>query len=133
MPTIQLQADLSSDDLLRAVGQLDSQELDDFVGRVLAIRAGRKSPSLAPEETSLLNRINQGLPPEQHTRYQELIAKRQAQTLTPEEHHELLQLTDQTELLEADRAAALVDLAQLRQVSLDHLMRDLGLLPPSDA
>jgi hypothetical protein len=132
MPTIQLRADLSSEDLLQAVGQLDPRELEEFVVRVLAIRARRHSACLAPAEADLLQRINQGLPPSQQERYQELIAKRQAQTLTTEDHRELLQLTDQAELVQANRAAALVALAQLRGISVDDLIRDLGLRPPSD-
>jgi hypothetical protein len=132
MPTIQLQANVSPNDLLRAVGQLDGRELDEFVAEVLAIRARRHSRCLPLGEADLLARINQGLPAEQHDRYQELIARRQAQSLTPSEISELLQLTDQAELLEADRAAALVELARLRQVSVDDLIRDLGLRPLSD-
>jgi hypothetical protein len=132
MPTIQLQANVSPNDLLRAVGQLDARELDEFLAEVLAIRARRQSRCLPLAEADLLQRINQGLPAEQHDRYQELITKRQAKSLTPTEISELLQLTDQSELLEADRAAALVELARLRQVSVDDLIRDLGLRPSPD-
>jgi hypothetical protein len=80
----------------------------------------------------LLQRINHGLPPEKRDRYQELIAKRQAQTLLPEEHQELLHLTDEAELADAERIAALVELARMRQVSLEELMRDPGLQPPGN-
>ena len=41
MPTIQLQAQLSPDDLLNAVGQLGPAEWDQFVLRVLTLRARR--------------------------------------------------------------------------------------------
>jgi hypothetical protein len=74
--------------------------------------------------------LNRGLPDELQARYRELIARRREQTLTPEEHSELLRLTDQVEQLEADRLAALSHLAQLRQTTLPALMSSLGLGGP---
>ena len=120
---------MSADELLRAVGQLETGELDDFVRDVLALRARRQAKSLSQEETVLLQRTNEGFPPEVLRRYQELIARRQARLLTPEELEELIALTDRAERLEADRAAALAELAQVRGVSLDDLMRELGIRP----
>jgi C4-dicarboxylate-specific signal transduction histidine kinase len=129
MPTIQLQANLSPDDLLRAVNQMEPGELEEFVSRVLALRASRRARVLSVEETALLQRINQGLPPEVMSRYTDLIARRQARQLTPEEHQELIDLSDRAERLGADRVAALGELAQLRQVSLDQLMKELDIRP----
>src|SRR5436305_1335144 len=106
MPTISLQADLSPDDLIRAVDQFTSAELDDFVRRVLTLRARRQVRSLPAAETDLLQRINQGLTREQEARYRALIGRRDARTLMAEEHEELLRLTDQAEQAEADRASA---------------------------
>jgi hypothetical protein len=65
-------------------------------------------------------------------RYDDLIAKRQAETLTPDEHAELLRLSDQTERVHAERIAALAALAQIRQTTLPDLMRDVGIAPPND-
>jgi hypothetical protein len=131
MPTIPLQANLSTDDLIRAVDQFSPGELDDFVRRVLVLRARRQVRSLPAAEAGLLQRINQGLTSEQQARYRALIDRRDARTLTAQEHEELLRLTDQMEQAEADRAAALVELAQLRQVSVAQLLRDLGIQPAS--
>jgi hypothetical protein len=131
MPTIQLQASLSTDDLIQAVDQLTPGELDTILRHVLTLRARRRVRSPSAAETTLLQRINQGLPREQQERYQALLDRRNARTLTQEEHEELLRLTDQVEQAEADRAAALVELAQLRQVSVDHLLRELGIHPAS--
>jgi hypothetical protein len=129
MPTIQLRADLSTEDLIRAVDQLPPSELDDFVQRVLSLRARRQTRALDATEASLLQRINQAFPREKHDRYHELIKLRDARTLTPEQSRELLELTDQVELAEADRVEALGKLAQLRKVSLDQLLHDLGIRP----
>jgi hypothetical protein len=62
-----------------------------------------------------------------------LVAKRRAEVLTPEEYDELLRLTDEVEAHDTRRVENLVKLAQLRQVTLDQLMEDLGLRPPDDA
>jgi hypothetical protein len=132
MPTIQLEAQVSAKDLLRAVGQLEAADLDEFVDQVLALRAGRLAPSLSRDEGELFRRINEGLPEAVHARYQALTARRKAQDLTPEEHQELLGLIDQAELAEASRAQALVELARLRGKPLAALIEDLGIRPPSD-
>jgi hypothetical protein len=132
MPTIQVQAELSSDDLLHAVEQLAPPELERFVQQVLALKAQRQTSCLSHAETELLGRINRGLPPGVRERYAELIGKRQSQTLLPEEHEELLRLTDEVETLEAQRARALVELAQLRRQPLANLLQDLGIPAPAD-
>ncbi len=132
MPTIQVQAELSPDDLFHAVEQLGPPELERFVQQVLALKARRQAPSLNRAETELLGQINRGLPANLRERYAELIGKRQAQTLSTEEHDELLRLTDQVETLESQRALALVELAQLRHQPLAALLQDLGIPAPAD-
>jgi hypothetical protein len=124
---------VSSEQLLKAAGQLSSSDLDEFVERVLVLRAKRKAPHLPQAEAELLVAINQSLPAETQRRYDELIAKRRAEALTPEEYSELLCLTDEVEAYDTRRVENLVKLAQLRQVTLDQLMEDLGLRPPDHA
>ncbi len=133
MPTVQVEAQLSFDELLEAVGQLSSSELEQFVHRVIALQARRKAPSLPQAEVELLLRINRGIPPDIQERYDELIAKRRAETLTPDEYSELLRLGDEVEKLEAKRVEYLAELARLRKTSLTALMEDLGIsAPPYD-
>jgi hypothetical protein len=125
MPTIQVEAQVSRRELLKAVEQLDALELQQFVADVLALRAQREAPRLSPAETELLLRINQGLPEELRPRFEHLIAKRRNETLTPEEYDELLRLTETLEQQQASRIAALTELAQLRKTPLAALMKDL--------
>lgn len=87
---------------------------------------------MGPAESELLVRINVGLPTELRERYAELVARRQAETLTPEEQAELLQLGSEVERLEAERLQALSKLAQLRQTSLADLTKQLGLHGSTD-
>jgi len=131
MPTIQVEAHLSRRDLLKAAEQLDPAEFQQFVAEVLGLRARRQAPPLSAAESELLLRVNRGLPEDLQGRYRDLIDKRRQQILTPEEHSELLHLTDQVEQLEANRLVALSELAQLRQMSLPALMTSLGLRAPA--
>lgn len=130
MPTIHIEADLSSDQLLSAAQQLPRREFDQFVTRVLSLRAERGAPVLPAAESDLLLKVNHPVPDDLQHRYDELLARRDARTLTSEEHEELLALTDQVELLEAERMQHLIELAQLRRITLDELMNQLGLQPP---
>lgn len=131
MSTIQVHVQVSPDELAEAVAQLPPTERDQFINRVLALRVPQIA-ALPQDEAALLLKINQGLSEPVQQRYDELIAKRQAETLTPDEHAELLHLSDQAEQMNAERIAALAALAQLRQITLPHLMHDLGIDPPTD-
>jgi hypothetical protein len=132
MPTIHLQAEVSREALLKAVEQLSPPELDQFVTEVLSLRSTQAPGRLTPVESELLVRIGRGLPEELQERYRELIARRQAETLLPEEHQELLRLTNDVEQLVADRVEALAELARVRGIPLFALLNDLGISTPSD-
>jgi hypothetical protein len=72
---------------------------------------------LSQAEAQFLVKINQGLPAEVQRRHDELIDKRRDESLSSEEHSELLRLTDQIENLEAQRMQHLSELARYRKVS----------------
>ena len=127
MTNIRVEANVSTEQLLHAVQQLPTDELDTFVAQVLAVRAQQAAPNVTQTESELLLRINQSLPAMLQQRYNDLVGKRRAEQLTLDEHTELLALTDQIEQAEADRAAALASLAQIRQTSVRAVMQALGL------
>src|SRR5918912_919719 len=130
MTTIPIEAEVSTEQLLRAVTHLPPQEFAAFVSQLLALRAQRQEPHLIQAETALLLQINEGISAETQQRFDELVAKRQAETITPEELAELSQLTDQSEQRDAQRVAALEALAHLRRMTLADLMDSLGISPP---
>ncbi|MFQ5855665.1 MAG: hypothetical protein ACE5LU_08500 [Anaerolineae bacterium] len=88
-------------------------------------------PHLSKTESELLQHINLGLSQAEWQRYHELIAKRRAETLTPDEQEELIAFSDRIEEANARRMAYLVDLARLRQTSLEAVMEELGITAPS--
>jgi hypothetical protein len=132
MTSVQItsQVSIGLDQLLNGVSQLETTDLEQFVGQVSSLLAQRKAPSLPHRETELLELINQGLPENIQSRYDELQTKLHHETITPEEHQELLSLIDPVEQVTVDRLRSLIELSQLRQVSLDELMTQLGIHHP---
>lgn len=127
MSTLQIQSQISLDDLLNEIAKLDTPILEDFSAQILALIAKRKAAYLPQDEARLLQKINQGIPATIQDRYDELMAKRRAETITPFEHQELLTLIEQIEEAEAKRVQHLNTLAQSRQVSITTLMKELGI------
>lgn len=127
MSTVKVEIQLSSEELLKAVEQLSHADLERFVSQVISLQAQRKASSLPADEAELLIKINQGIPSDIQTYYNELITKRDIETLTSEEYRELLSLTEQIEQLQVQRIEYLAELARLRGLSLTVLMENLGI------
>lgn len=140
-PTMTLIIDLPAEleAQLREEAERAGLETGAFVRTLLEERVQRASVTrgatsqLEPTEADLLQKINQGLPPQLWQRYHELIDRRRAETLTPEEQTELIGLSDQIEAANARRIRHLIELARLRQVSLEVLMDQLVIKPPGYA
>ncbi len=131
MATIQVQ--VSREELLQAIQQLDKTEFAGLVTEILSLRAQRAAPILSADETALLQRVNQRLTDADQRRRAQLLENLAAETLTAEEHTELIRLNDEAERLNAQRLEALVQMAALRQVSLRQVMQDSGLEPETHA
>jgi hypothetical protein len=123
--TSQIEIDL--DEVLHGLARLGTKELEQFVEKAIALQAQRRAPSLPKNETELLQQINRGLPADIRQRYDALNAKLHDEAITPQEHEELLTLIDRLELADAERMQRLVALAQIRGVSVDTLMEQLGI------
>ncbi|MBW4576098.1 MAG: STAS/SEC14 domain-containing protein [Aphanothece sp. CMT-3BRIN-NPC111] len=130
MSTVKVEVQLSSEELLKAVEQLSQQDLEQFVSQVIALQTQRRVNNLPQPEAELLLKINRGISSDIEKHYGELIAKRQAETLTSEEHSELLHLTEQIEKLQAQLIEDLAELARFRKTSITALMKDLGIQIP---
>ena len=123
MPTIQIE----TDQLLQAALQMPRPEMENFVARLFTLKAKQEAPGLPQREKELLQQINQGLSPAQARRRKTLATKRHAHTITETELQELLALNDEAERLNVERVKHLVELAALRNVTLDEVMEQLGL------
>lgn len=125
MPTIHIE----TDELLKAALQLPPIELERFVTKLFVLKAKEHTPSLSQRESELLLQINQTLPPPQRKRLNLLIKKRQSHIITSAELQELKQMTHEVEKSDALRLKCLIELAALRNVPLDDLIKQLGLKP----
>lgn len=94
-------------------------------------RTQKQLPYVVKAEAELLQKINIGLSQEEWQRYHELMTKRRAETLSVEEHQELIAFSDQIEAANVQRMEALIELAQRRQTSLEAVMEALGIKAPT--
>jgi hypothetical protein len=78
--------------------------------------------SNSPQEDTLLHIIQRRLPLGDQARLDALRQRSEAGNITDVEYQELLMYVDRVEQQDADRAAALIQLAQLRQVDLKTLI-----------
>lgn len=127
MSIVKVEVQLSSEELLKAVEQLNLSELEQFVSQVIVLQAQRKTTGLPQTEAELLLKINQGIPSNIQRDYKELVAKRDDEILTEDEHQQLLQLTEEIEKIQAQRIENLAELSRLRGISLTALMESLGI------
>lgn len=70
-----------------------------------------------------------GISDEEWATYKHLIGLRRAERLTEQAHQELIALGDKIEQANAQRLEYLLALSQLRGISLQKLMADLGIKP----
>jgi hypothetical protein len=88
-----------------------------------------KDPRLSKKESELFLRINCALAPEEQQRYDELTEKRLNETLTKSERAELGDLIKEIERIWADRLRAIIELAKLRKISPQEMMKRLEIDP----
>jgi hypothetical protein len=98
MTTVSVQTQLTMEQLLEAMEQLDAASLESV----------KKTPGF-------------------RRRFDRLNVKRRAFKLTAEEHQELLRLIEEVQAFDVHYIEALAELAVLRQVSLPDLMAQLGI------
>lgn len=121
---------MSQAQILDAVEQLPTNELEDFVSRVLVFQAKRRAKDLPEAEARLLKNIYRKFSSEKLARLRKLKEKRQAKELNEVEYEELAALTDSLEEFHAQRMKSLVKLAQIRGISLEEMMTQLGIKLP---
>lgn len=132
MATLQLDLDSETLQRLHHISAREHRALGEVAAHLLAdaVRAVRLHPADDAAEADLLRQITTGWDAEHWQRYHTLVAQRRAGCLTPEEHRELLALTDEREQAHAQRLTHLLALATLRQTTLDAVMAELGLQAP---
>jgi hypothetical protein len=123
------QVDLGLDDILNGISELDTKDLEKFMQKIGHLIARRKVAYLPERESQLLMKINKAIPAILQKRYEDLLAKNRAETITPIEHEELLKVIEKVEIKNAERLENLIELSRIRNISMDLLMRQLHLNP----
>ena len=114
--------------LLKDVAQMPLPEIERFVQSVHALITQRKSTDKTYQDRLLLRKINETILGATKTkRYQLLVQKLEAETISDSEYKEFMQLAEQEEVIRYERLTYLVELAQIRSITLPQLMENLGL------
>lgn len=130
MTTLQIRTEVPFNVLLDSLPQLGMDELDLLANQVIRLRAQRKIAQNPDAETALLAKISAGVVPlALRRRCAELTDKQRAGLLGEKEEEELSALIDEIEIKNTQRVSYLVDLAELRQTTLDELMAVLEIAP----
>ena len=106
--------------------------LDSYLGQMLkraAYKNRQKKATKNPSETDLLKKINLNISEQEWLEYKQLNELRRAEMLTEQTHQRLIEIGDKIETANTERIKNLLVLAQLRDVSLEKLMHDLGISP----
>ncbi len=132
MATVQLKSKVTIDinELIGGVSQLDMREIEHILSEISMILAQRKVTNLTKRESELLKKIGAGLSDNVQNRYDALQKKLLAEQITADEHQELLNLIEIVEHNDSERLKYLIELSQLRKVTLDELLSQLGIHNP---
>lgn len=129
MATIKLQENEGLNDLIKSVEQLDIDNLEKFLERVLLIRAKKIAPTISKKEANLLTIINQPIPQKLLKGFKKLDAIKKERTLLEKEYFKLTKILAEIEKLNADRLVALAALSKIQRKPLKQLMTQFGVGP----
>ncbi|MFN4255062.1 MAG: hypothetical protein ACK4Q5_08675 [Saprospiraceae bacterium] len=131
MSRAERQTAISTQEFLNGAIKLKINELEAFVRELNGLIFRKKTADSLYRQKELLRLINQTvLPSEKHERYIELSERLESETISETERQEFLQLAEEDATLRNQRVGMLIELAQLRNLSLAALMEEMGLTPP---
>ncbi len=130
MQAIKTSATIDNQSLLLDVAKMPVPELERFIKDINALLRRKKTQDKALRERQLLDKINRTvLNASQTERYHILIDKLELGTMTDVEHLELGVLANSEEKLRNQRVKYMIELSQLREITLPQVMESLGLIP----
>jgi len=120
MSVIEVPVQIRLADLLRAIERLSPAEFGVVASRVADLQRTQQA------HADLVAQAQRSLAPAQQRRLKTLAAKAEAETISAAERSELLELSATAEQLDAERAEAMLILAQERGMSLAQLWDELN-------
>lgn len=128
MENIQLQSNKNLQSLIGGFADMPLPDLEYFINGLNALVVRKRVTDSNKRNKLLLQKINQTVLPEPvMERYTFLQEKMEIENLPETEHQELLNLVTKEEKIRNKRFQYLLELAQLRDISLTQLMNQLGL------
>ncbi|MBS3029833.1 MAG: STAS/SEC14 domain-containing protein [Dolichospermum sp. DET50] len=126
MPSINVEVQLSLEQLFQAVEQLTQPNLEQFLSQLVILHTHKKAASLLKNEAKLFLTPHEDIIIDNNN-YEKLIDNREVATLRKEEYQALLYLGEQIDKLQAQRIEYMAELAKIHGISLTKLMEKLGL------
>lgn len=115
--------EISTENLLSAVVRMPEKDFERFL---------KDARQVKERETRLIDKLADfDLSVEKKKNYRQLLKKFRAEKISPEEHQQLIALTEELENLNVERIKCLVEIAKLRNSTLKEVMKDLNIKPKS--
>lgn len=122
---------MDTQNLLYNAAQMPLTELEAYVQQLNSLITRKRTTDTNLRDTVLLDKITRTvLDKVKRERYQALIYKLEMETISDTEHAELLELVEREEKIRVKRLKYLIELAQLRNITLPQLMKNLELTKP---
>lgn len=128
MSKIRIHTEIDTNSFLAGLAHWQISELEKFAHDLNDFILRKKAKDKEKKEAGLLLKIHESdLTKEKKEEYQNLMQKLEMETISEEERQVFLKLTEDEENLRNQRVALMFELAQLRNVTLPEVMKDLGL------
>lgn len=113
--------EVPTENLLQAVVRMPAKEFERFF---------KNAKQIKDRETRLIAKLDEfNLAPEKETVYRKLLRKFRAERITPEEQQTLIKLTEELENLGVERLKCLIEIAKIRNSTIDEVIKDLNIQP----
>ena len=129
MSALEMRSAPATDAIFEAVANLNDEDFKSVLIRLLMLNTQKQTLSPKNGAAELLQVIRQKPTSAFKREYCALKRKRDEETLTPDEHERLIELSTQLEQQNVLRYAALDALAKMRGVSWDALIEELQMKP----
>ncbi len=117
------------DKIYQSLSILNVVELDQVMQEIISLRRKKLPSVLSQNETELLKKINTVAPSVIQKRYNSIIGKKNQEALSELDYQELIELTTYMENLNNKRLENLLELAKLKNISLDEMIEQLQIKP----
>ncbi|NBC06792.1 MAG: hypothetical protein GVY26_06315 [Bacteroidetes bacterium] len=125
MSSVQIKSSVTVEDLLEGVAQLEEEELEAFIQKVIRLKAQKVGGSISQRESELIAIISEGPTQDWLKRLRDLDEKRLEGKLDEAELEEYQGMAEEVERKSVNRLEAIKELAALRNIGVSELMNQL--------